>query len=55
MDNMRWKGDYPGTGNKSTSTGVSPGITHAFQSRLANRVGRHHGAGGFRFTAKASC
>lgn len=30
LDNTKWKGDYLGAGNKSTSTGVSLGITHAF-------------------------
>jgi predicted porin len=30
LDNTRWKGDYLGAGNKSTSTGVSLGITHVF-------------------------
>jgi predicted porin len=30
LDNTRWKGDYLGAGNKSTSNGLSLGITHAF-------------------------
>ena len=30
LDNTQWKGDYLGAGNKSSSTGVSLGITHAF-------------------------
>lgn len=30
FDTTRWKGDYLGTGNKSTSNGVSLGVTHAF-------------------------
>ena len=30
LDNTRWKGNYLGTGNKSTSNGVSLGVTHAF-------------------------
>ncbi len=30
LDNTRWKGDYLGAGNKSTSNGVSLGITHSF-------------------------
>ena len=30
LDTTRWKGNYLGAGNKSTSNGVSLGITHAF-------------------------
>ena len=30
LDTTRWKGNYLGVGNKSTSNGVSVGITHSF-------------------------
>jgi predicted porin len=30
LDGTRWKGDYLGTGNKGTSSGLSLGVTHAF-------------------------
>lgn len=30
LDTTRWKGNYLGAGNKSTSNGVSLGITHSF-------------------------
>lgn len=30
LDTTRWKGNYLGAGNKSTSNGVSLGVTHAF-------------------------
>jgi len=30
LDITRWKGNYLGAGNKSTSNGVSVGVTHSF-------------------------